>query len=79
MPHYVHARLNSEESQMLEKLVQTTGESISALVREGIKFLYQKKTKRLKTGKDFLKYAGSVASGISDLSTNEKHMEGYGL
>jgi len=76
--HSIHVRLDSKEKQGLEQLKKSTGKSISALIREAVSSLCQKKLKKKKTGKDFREFAGIFASGYTDLSTNKKHMEGYG-
>lgn len=77
MKNYVHARLNDEESKLLKELKEQTGETNSSLIKKGLKLVYQQKNKR----KTALELAGDSVgkfSGPYDLSTNPKHMEGYG-
>lgn len=77
MKNYVHARLTDEESKLLKELKEQTGETNSSLIKKGLKLVYQQKNKR----KTALELAGDLVgkySGPSDLSTNPKHMEGYG-
>lgn len=56
------------------------GQSILIRTREGERFLFSKAPES--PGKTFgemaAQHAGSVASGIGDLSTNKKHLEGFG-
>jgi hypothetical protein len=79
MKNYVHARLDPEEQALLKELVKTTGETISALVKKGLRLVYQQEVRSAKSALDVAgKLVGSISSGIGDLSTNQKHLEGFG-
>jgi hypothetical protein len=71
----VQARLDEETQAALEKLVLRLGWSTSKVVREGIRLMDKRHAappRRKLIG------AGMFDSGIPDLSTNKKYMEGFG-
>lgn len=79
MKNYIHARLDREEQALLKELLKATGETISALVKKGLRLVYQKEMKPAKNALEAAgKYVGCISSGIGDLSYNKKHMSGYG-
>jgi len=79
MKNYIHARLDREEQLLLKELIKATGETITALVKKGLRLVHQKEVKSSKSALDIAgDLVGCVSSGISDLSTNPKHMEGFG-
>jgi len=82
MKDYIHARLDREEQLLLKELVKATGETVSALVKKGLRLIYRQEVQEVKGAKNALeaagRYVGCVSSGIGDLSHNKKHMEGYG-
>jgi hypothetical protein len=72
----VQARLDPESQEALETLTRRLGVSQSEIVRASLRLMVQqnaapKKVKFIGIGK--------FASGVGDLATNKKHMEGYGL
>jgi len=71
----VQARLDPESQAALEKLVRRLGWSTSDVVREGIRLVdrHHAAPRRKK-----LIGAGMFDSGIPDLATNKKYMEGFG-
>ena len=71
----VQARLDKEAEAALDKLVKRHGWSQSQAVRES---LLQMARQEEQTKKRRIHGVGIVATGIGDLSTNEKHMEGFG-
>jgi hypothetical protein len=71
----VQARLDHQSQARLKRLVQRLGWSPSRLVREGLQLLDVYYGKR--AGKRFLGI-GRVDSGIADLGSNKKHLEGFG-
>jgi len=71
----VQARLDEETAAALETLERSLGMSSSEIVREGIR-LVQKRHAAMPRRK--LIGVGEYDSGIPDLATNKKHMEGYG-
>ena len=81
MGGYIHARLNDEEVSLLDELRQETGESVSAIIKEGLKLVAQKKKRAIKPT-SVLKLAGEsvgkFSSPLRDLSTNKKYFENYG-
>jgi len=71
----VQARLDEETRATLAKLVRQLGWSTSEVVREGIRLVEKRHAappRRKLIG------AGEFDSGIPDLATNRKHMEGFG-
>jgi hypothetical protein len=78
MKAYVHARLNKEERAVLEQLKKATGDSESDLLRRGLRLLLQEQ----RPARSALDLAGASVGkfrkGPNDLSTNKKHLEGFG-
>ena len=75
---YVHARLDNDDRQLLKDLKRRTGQSDSELVRRGLR-LVAKETRRRLSALDLAgDIVGSVKGGPKDLSTNPKHMKGFG-
>ncbi len=71
----VQARLDEESQAALDRLVREQGWSPSKVVREGIRLVAKQHTalpRRKLIG------VGKFDSGVLDLSTNEKYMEGFG-
>lgn len=75
MSHLIHARLDDDTNSLREQLQRRFGWNDSQIVREGIKALSSKTVRR---GKRKILGQGKFASGIGDLSSNPRHMEGYG-
>jgi hypothetical protein len=71
----VQARLNGETLAEFEKL-RRAGLSASQVIREGIHLVAQK---RRPSRRPRLIGVGMFDAGVSDLSTNQKYMEGFGL
>jgi hypothetical protein len=71
----VQARLDEKSQAALQRLVRRHGMTTSDVIREGIRLVEQHKS-----GKKYpsLIGAGMFDSGIPDLSTNKKYMEGFG-
>ncbi len=79
MKNYIHARLGPEERVLLKKLKKATGESESALVKKGLRLVYKEEVQGIKNALEVAgDLVGCVSSGIGDLSTNKKHLEGFG-
>lgn len=79
MKNYVHARLGHEEGRILRELIKATGETVSSLVKKGLRLVYEKETYKRRNALEVAgDLAGSVMSGIGDLSTNKKHLEDFG-
>ena len=78
MKAYVHARLGREERTALEELKAKTGESDSDLVRRGLA-LVALEERRKRSALDLAgPSVGRFRKGPRDLSTNRKHLEGFG-
>ena len=75
MSRVVQARLDEETSSILEQLKKQFGWSHSEAVRRGLKLLAAATPQR---GRRKFSGVGKYSSGIPDLSTNKKHMEGFG-
>lgn len=70
----VQARLDEETQQALDGLVRRLGWSPSRVVREGIRLVdkHHAKPRPRMIG------IGMFSSGLGDLATNKKYMEGFG-
>lgn len=75
MPFTIQARLDEASQKALAKLVKQTGWSPSRVVREGLRLLA---ATHITQGKRTIYGQGKFASGIGDLASNKKHMEGFG-
>jgi len=78
MKTYIHARLTRDERATLDELKRVTGESESALVRRGLKLVAAAVTQPLSALELAGESVGRFKGGPRDLSTNPKHLEGYG-
>jgi hypothetical protein len=78
MKTYVHARLSKEERAILDELKKSTGQSESELLRLGLRMVFKEQG----PGRSALdlagKSAGKFRKGPKDLSTNKKHLKGFG-
>lgn len=72
----VQARLDEESAAALETLERRLGLSSSEIVRASLRLMVQQYPAPVR--KKFLG-VGEFDSGIGDLATNKKHMEGFGL
>jgi len=71
----VQARLDSRSQVTLKRLVQRLGWSPSQVVREGLRLLdvyYGEPAGKRIVG------MGRFDSGLADLGSNEKHLDGFG-
>ncbi|MGA3035712.1 MAG: ribbon-helix-helix protein, CopG family [Terracidiphilus sp.] len=76
MAAVVQTRLDEETKAALEQVARQQGKSVSDLLREGIRVVvkhHSASPRRKWIG------VGKYDSGIPDLSTNPKYMEGFGL
>jgi hypothetical protein len=69
----VQARLDADTEKTLSKLVDQLGLSPSMVVREGIRLLAATQPKSRK-----IAGLGKFSSGVSDLGSNIKHLQGFG-
>lgn len=75
MSRVLQARIDDDDDAFVDELKASTGWSDSEVVRQGIQSLkdsFGKKRKRRIVG------IGEFDSGISDLGSNKKHLEGFG-
>lgn len=75
MGNTIQARLDSQSKKRLAALVRAFGWTPSQVVREALRVL---EATRLRKKKRAIIGLGKFNSGISDLATNKKHLEGYG-
>ncbi|HEY2857989.1 MAG TPA: hypothetical protein VGJ21_06205 [Terracidiphilus sp.] len=71
----MQARLDEETQVRLGKIVRRLGWNSSEVVREGIRLVEER---HLAPRRQKWIGVGEHDSGISDLSTNNKHMEDFG-
>jgi hypothetical protein len=76
MANSIQARLDDETESMRERLKATTGWTDSEIIRRGIKLLAAVTPAKARKGR--FTGVGKYDSGIPDLATNPKHMEGFG-
>lgn len=75
MEKVVHARLDEETQQLLERLRRQTGLNDSSLVRRGLRALAGAMLLprgRIPVG------TGKFESGVDDLGSNKEHLRGFG-
>ena len=78
MKTYIHARLPREDRAILEQLKRATGKSESELVRNGLRRILSEVNKGRSALEAAGKSVGKFTGGPADLSTNPKHMDGFG-
>ena len=78
MKAYIHARLGPTDRALLAELKRSTGVSESEIVRRGLQLVTAEERRR----RSALELAGSSVGRFKkaprDLSTNKKHLEGFG-
>jgi hypothetical protein len=75
MSTVIHARLDADTDSLRSALQKQLGWSDSQIVREGIKAL----SSLIRTsGKRKIVGMGRFESGVSDLGSDKKHLEGFG-
>jgi hypothetical protein len=78
MKRYVHARLNREDREMLDRLKRSTGRSESDILRYGL-YLFAEAAGSGPSARGLAgPSAGKFRDGRRDLSTAKKHLEGFG-
>ncbi|MGB8261984.1 MAG: CopG family transcriptional regulator [Terracidiphilus sp.] len=75
MPVTVQARLDDETSAILKRLARTKGWTSSRIVREGIHLLAREQNG---SAASRMVGIGIFASGVSDMGSNKKYLEGFG-
>ena len=74
---YIHARLGEKDRAVLDELKKSTGRSESEIVRHGLRLVAEESRRRSAlalAGRS----AGRFKRGPKDLSTNRKHLKGFG-
>ena len=74
----IHARLGDEDRVVLEELKQSTGRSESELVRRGLQLVAAEERRRRSALELAGRGVGRFKKGPRDLSTNRKHLQGFG-
>jgi hypothetical protein len=75
---YIHARLGKEDRVALEELKEATGQTESEIVRRGLQLVAQEERRRRSALELAGQSVGRFKKGPRDLSTNRKHLEGFG-
>ena len=75
---YIHARLGKQDRAALEELKDTTGQTESEIVRRGLQLVAQEERRRRSALELAGRSVGRFKKGPRDLSTNRKHLEGFG-
>ncbi len=78
MKVYIHARLRDEDRIALERLKRSTGRTESDLVRRGLQLVAEEEGRRRSALDLAGRSVGRFKKGPRDLSTNRKHLEGFG-
>ena len=78
MKSYIHARLGKEDSVVLEELKQATGRTESEIVRRGLQLVAEEQGRRRSALELAGPSLGRFKKGPKDLSTNRKHLKGFG-
>jgi hypothetical protein len=71
----VHARIDEETDAVLRRLRRSTGLGESELIRRGLRALDAVSPK---PGRPRVIGLGAYASGIRDLGSNKRHLDGFG-
>ena len=78
MKVYIHARLGKQDRAVLATLKQSTGRTESELVREGLRLVAAEEGRRRSALELAGPSVGKFKKGPKDLSTNRKHLDGFG-
>jgi hypothetical protein len=78
MKAYIHARLGNEDRAALEELKAKTGQTESEIVRRGLQLVAQEERRRRSALDLAGASVGRFKKGPRDLSTNRKHLDGFG-
>ncbi len=78
MKAYIHARLGKDERAALEALKQSTRQTESEIVRRGLQLVAAEERRRRSALHLAGRSVGRFKNGPRDLSTNRKHLEGFG-
>ncbi len=70
----VHARLDADTQRILERLRRRTGLRDSELIRRALRALDD----TVVPGSSRIVGIGKFSSGVGDLASNKRHLEGFG-
>jgi len=76
MSKMVHARLDPDTDNLLRRLRRSTGLGDSELIRRGLRVL---ETLQAGQGRPGIIGLGAFSSGIADLGSNKRHLDGFGV
>ena len=78
MKAYIHARLGADDRTVLDRLKRSTGRTESEIIRRGLQLVAEEEN-RQRSALDLAgRSVGRFKKGPRDLSTNRKHLEGFG-
>jgi hypothetical protein len=75
---YVHARLGPKDRHLLDDLKARTGASESDIVRRGLQLVAQQERGPRSALELAGRRVGRFTKGPRDLSTNRRHLDGFG-
>jgi hypothetical protein len=75
---YIHARLGHEDRAVLEALKQSTGCSESEILRRGLHLVALEERRHRSALELAGRSVGRFKKGPRDLSSNRKHLQGFG-
>ena len=75
---YIHARLGEGDRTVLEQLKQATGRTESEILRRGLQLVAEEEGRRRSALDVAGRSVGRFKKGPRDLSTNRKHLAGFG-
>jgi hypothetical protein len=78
MKAYIHARLGEDERAALRELKQATGLTESEIVRRGLQLVAAAERRRRNALQLAGRSVGRFSTGPRDLSSNRKHLDGFG-
>lgn len=78
MKSYIHVRLSKDDRATLEELKKRTGRTESEILGRGLHLVAQEERQRPSALALAGRSGGRYKSGPRDLSTNRKHLEGFG-
>ncbi len=78
MKAFIHARLRERERLLLRDLKTATGRTESEIVRRGLQLVADEDLRRRSALDLAGPSVGRFKKGPPDLSTNRKHLEGFG-
>jgi hypothetical protein len=78
MKAYIHARLDANDRVVLQQLKRATGRTESELIRRGLRLVAEAEGRQRSALDVAGRSVGRFQKGPRDLSTNRKHLRGFG-